>query len=66
MLDCGELDAAYGFEPRHDPKLQTFGNIDRYGGTPISGNPRLRKALFLPTQTAVRGCASCWRTAAAG
>src|SRR5207245_10880542 len=43
MLDCGELDAAYGFEPRHDPKLQTFGNIDRYGGTPISGNPRLRK-----------------------
>ncbi len=45
MLDCGELDAAYGFEPRHDPKLQTFGNIDRYGGTPISGNPRLRKLL---------------------
>ena len=43
MLDRDELDAAYGFEPRHDPKLQTFGNIDRYGGTPISGNPRLRK-----------------------
>lgn len=44
MLDRGELDAAYGFAPRHDPKLQTFGNnIDRYGGTPIAGNPRLRK-----------------------
>lgn len=42
MLDRGELDAAYGFAPRHDPKLQTFGNIDRYGGTPIAGNPRLR------------------------
>jgi 4,5-dihydroxyphthalate decarboxylase len=41
MLDRGELDAAYGFAPRHDPKLQTFGNIDRYGGTPMSGNPRL-------------------------
>ena len=44
MLDRGDLDAAYGFVPRHDPKLQTFGNnIDRYGGTPIDGNPRLRK-----------------------
>jgi len=43
MLDRGELDAAYSIAPRHDPKLQTFGNIDRYGGTPIAGNPRLRK-----------------------
>jgi 4,5-dihydroxyphthalate decarboxylase len=43
MLDRGELDAAYGFAPRHDPKLQTFGNIDRYGGTPIAGNPRLQR-----------------------
>jgi len=42
LLDRGELDAAYGFAPRHDPKLQTFGNIDRYGGTPIAGNPRLQ------------------------
>jgi 4,5-dihydroxyphthalate decarboxylase len=47
MLDRGELDAAYGFPPRHDPKLQTFGNsIDRYGGTPTAGNPRLRE-LFM-------------------
>ncbi len=44
MLDRGELDAAYGFPPRHDPRLQTFGNnIDRYGGTPTAGNPRLRE-----------------------
>lgn len=43
MLDRGELDAAYGFVPRHDPKIQTFGNIDRYGGTPYEGNPRLTK-----------------------
>jgi 4,5-dihydroxyphthalate decarboxylase len=42
MLDRGELDAAYGFAPRHDPKLFTL-NIDRYGGTPLDGNPRLEK-----------------------
>ena len=42
MLDRGEIDAAYGFAPRHDPKLMTL-NIDRYGGTPLDGNPRLRK-----------------------
>jgi 4,5-dihydroxyphthalate decarboxylase len=42
MLDRGEIDAAYGFEPRHDPKLYKL-NIDRYGGTPLNGNPRLRK-----------------------
>lgn len=42
MLDRGEIDAAYGFAPRHDPKLFTL-NIDRYGGTPLEGNPRLRK-----------------------
>jgi 4,5-dihydroxyphthalate decarboxylase len=44
MLDSGDLDAAYSVAPSHDPKLQTFGSkIDRYGGTPIAGNPRLRK-----------------------
>jgi 4,5-dihydroxyphthalate decarboxylase len=42
MLDSGEIDAAYGFEPRHDPKLYTL-NIDRYGDTPLEGNPRLKK-----------------------
>jgi 4,5-dihydroxyphthalate decarboxylase len=42
MLDQGDIDAAYGFEPRHDPKLSKL-NIDRYGGTPLDGNPRLRK-----------------------
>ena len=42
MLDRGEIDAAYGFEPRHDPKLYKL-NIDRYGGTPLEGNPRLKK-----------------------
>lgn len=40
MLDRGEIDAAYGFAPRHDPKLFKL-NIDRYGGTPLTGNPRL-------------------------
>jgi len=43
MLDRGELDAAYGFLPRHDPKIQIFGGLDRYGGTRIEGNPRLRR-----------------------
>lgn len=43
MLDRGDLDAAYSVAPSHDPKLQTFANIDRYGGTPIVGNTRLRK-----------------------
>jgi 4,5-dihydroxyphthalate decarboxylase len=42
MLDRGEIDAAYGFAPRHDPKLFTL-NMDRYGGTPLEGNPRLGK-----------------------
>ncbi len=42
MLDSGEIDAAYGFAPRHDPKLFKL-NIDRYGGTPLDGNPRLKK-----------------------
>lgn len=44
MLDRGEIDAAYGFAPRHDPKLFKL-NIDRYGGTPLDGNPRL-KVMF--------------------
>jgi 4,5-dihydroxyphthalate decarboxylase len=42
MLDRGEIDAAYGFQPRHDPKLSKL-NLDRYGGTPLAGNPRLKK-----------------------
>jgi 4,5-dihydroxyphthalate decarboxylase len=42
MLDRGEIDTAYGFAPRHDPKLFSL-NIDRYGGTPLEGNPRLKK-----------------------
>jgi 4,5-dihydroxyphthalate decarboxylase len=46
MLDRGELDAAYGFFPRIAPTAPSFRRLDRYGGTPISGNPRIRK--FLP------------------
>jgi 4,5-dihydroxyphthalate decarboxylase len=42
MLDRGEIDIAYGFAPRHDPKLFSL-NIDRYGGTPLENNPRLKK-----------------------
>jgi 4,5-dihydroxyphthalate decarboxylase len=42
MLDRGEIDMAFGFAPRHDPKLFSL-NIDRYGGTPLEGNPRIGK-----------------------
>lgn len=42
MLERGEIDIAYGFAPRHDPKLFSL-NIDRYGGTPLENNPRIKK-----------------------
>jgi 4,5-dihydroxyphthalate decarboxylase len=40
MLDQGELDIAYGFPPRQE---RDFAKIDRYGGTPIAGNEKIRK-----------------------
>ena len=46
MLDKGELDAAFGIVPRSGHEPSPFEKVDRYGGTPIDGNPRLRK--FLP------------------
>ncbi|MET0502476.1 MAG: hypothetical protein ABW172_13210, partial [Candidatus Binatia bacterium] len=42
----GELDAAFGIVPRSGHEPSPFEKVDRYGGTPIEGNPRLRK--FLP------------------
>jgi 4,5-dihydroxyphthalate decarboxylase len=42
MLDAGEIDAAFGFPPRPH-ELRDFAPIDRYGGTPTVGNPRIRK-----------------------
>jgi len=43
MLDRGELDAAYGFPPRLGTGVQDFVIFDRYGGTPIAGNPRIKR-----------------------
>ena len=43
MLDGGELDAAFGLFPRSDHEPSPFEKVDRYGGTPIDGNPRLKK-----------------------
>ena len=43
MLDKGELDAAFGMVPRSDHERSPFEKVDRYGGTPIEGNPRIRK-----------------------
>jgi 4,5-dihydroxyphthalate decarboxylase len=46
MLDKGELDAAFGVVPRSGHEPSPFEKVDRYGGTRIEGNPRLRK--FFP------------------
>jgi 4,5-dihydroxyphthalate decarboxylase len=43
MLDKGELDAAFGMVPRTDHEKSPFEKVDRYGGTPMEGNPRIRK-----------------------
>lgn len=45
MLDKGEIDAATGFAPRRFSERRNFIDIDRYGGVPLEGNPRLRKLL---------------------
>ena len=46
ILDRGELDAAFGLAPRSGHEPSPFERVERYGGTPIDGNPRLRK--FFP------------------
>jgi 4,5-dihydroxyphthalate decarboxylase len=44
MLDAGELDAAFGVDPSPpSPGDRTFAPIDRYAGTPLTGNPRIRR-----------------------
>jgi len=43
MLDRGELDAAFGLVPRADHETSPFEKVDRYGGTPVEGNPKIRK-----------------------
>lgn len=43
MLDKGQIDAAWGFAPHYERGSENFRNIDRYGGTPIAGNPRIRR-----------------------
>jgi 4,5-dihydroxyphthalate decarboxylase len=43
MLNRGDLDAAFGYFAAPDPRLPSFAPIDRYGGTPLVGNPRIRE-----------------------
>jgi 4,5-dihydroxyphthalate decarboxylase len=43
MLDEGQIDAAWGFAPHYERGTENFKSIDRYGGTPIVGNPRIRR-----------------------
>jgi 4,5-dihydroxyphthalate decarboxylase len=46
MLDRGDIDAATGFYPsRRADAVRNFIDVDRYGGTPIEGNPRIRKLV---------------------
>lgn len=46
MLDKGELDAAFGMLPRSQHEATPYEKVDRYGGTPLEGNPRIRR--FFP------------------
>jgi len=43
MLDEGQIDAAWGFAPHYERGSENFRSFDRYGGTPIAGNPRIRR-----------------------
>ncbi len=43
MLDRGELDAAYWIVPSAEDRSGRFQSFDRYGGTQIEGNPRIRR-----------------------
>jgi 4,5-dihydroxyphthalate decarboxylase len=43
MLDNGQIDGAWGFAPHYERGTENFKSIDRYGGTPIIGNPRIRR-----------------------
>jgi 4,5-dihydroxyphthalate decarboxylase len=44
MLHKGDLDAAYGFlPPPAFAETSSVTKIDRYGGTPITGNPKIRR-----------------------
>ncbi len=43
MLERGDLDAAYWIVPAPETRLGNFHGFDRYGGTRIEGNPRIRR-----------------------
>lgn len=43
MLDRGELDAAFWIVPTAESRQGAFPAFDRYGGTRIEGNPRMRR-----------------------
>jgi 4,5-dihydroxyphthalate decarboxylase len=45
MLDRGEIDACTAIRPTSNVTAGDNTVIDRWGGTPIQGNPRLRKLL---------------------
>ena len=48
MLDHGELDAIFPFRPGSPVTAGNAMVIDRYGGTPLEGNPRIRQLLDNP------------------
>lgn len=45
MLDQGDLDAVAGLRPPSPHQKPSFATINRFGGTPLDGNPRIR-SLF--------------------
>jgi 4,5-dihydroxyphthalate decarboxylase len=50
MLDHGELDACFAFRPGSPVTAGNPAVIDRYGGTPLVGNPRIRPLLDEPRE----------------
>ena len=43
LLDRGDIDAAFGFAPHYERGTENFRSFDRYGGTLITNNPKIRR-----------------------
>lgn len=43
MLNRGEIDTAFGFLPARPGEMRNFLDVDRYGGTSVEGNRRIRQ-----------------------
>ena len=43
LLEKGEIDAGFGFAPHYERGTENFRNFDRYGGTNLANNPKIRR-----------------------